>query len=225
MNCFDDNVEQSKTLAARLASDISDYLNHQQRVSLCLPGGTTPGPVFDELSRVELDWRRVDVLLSDERWVSVNSPLSNEALLRDRLACNAASEVQIVSYYDQADTIRDATLVFNQKIEQFMPLDICVLGMGLDGHFASLFTDMEKLEEALDLNAENALVLVDARSQPMMRVSLNLTTLAGAKKQYLLVRGEDKKMVLETVKDSMSQTLPVSYLFAQCPEIEVYYAG
>ena len=83
-------------LADRLASSLRRDLAVKDRVSFSVPGGTTPGPVFDMLSAVDLNWDRVDVILNDERWVPESSERSNTALLRRRLLTGAASSANLV---------------------------------------------------------------------------------------------------------------------------------
>ncbi len=224
LTTFRDNAAQAHALAERLVGDMRRLLKKKQRVTLCLPGGTTPGLLFDELSKMELDWKNVHVLLSDERWVSTATALSNEALLRNRLACNAAQDVNIVSYYSEAGSMESTIAGLNEQLGEWMPLDLCVLGMGLDGHFASLFPDIIELEAHLDPNGKSGLIAVDSTSQPVMRVSLTLAALASAESHYLLVRGSDKKKVLETAALACDLSLPISHLLAACPKIEIYYA-
>jgi 6-phosphogluconolactonase len=78
-------------LAGRLASELNEALHHEDRVSLVVPGGTSPGPVFDDLCGAEVAWDRVDVALSDERWVPETSDRSNTRLIKDRLLTGPAA--------------------------------------------------------------------------------------------------------------------------------------
>ena len=221
---FSSNTEQCQELAKKVGDNIANLLASQEQVNLCLPGGTTPGEMFDYLSTMELDWSRVCVLMSDERWVPSDDPLSNEALLRSRLSRNNAEQVRIFSYYEHSLPIEAATKRFNSGMGNVTPLDICVLGMGEDGHTASLFPDMADLQGALDLDVPEKLIVVDSVSQPVLRVSLNMSALVNAKHHYVLLRGERKKAVIEEANKGKDMALPISHLLAACVDTEVYYA-
>ena len=91
-------------LANTIAGQLADFLRREGRASLCVPGGTTPGPTFDTLSGVDLDWSQVAVFLNDERWVGEDSPRSNTRLLRERLLRGKAAEAVLVPLYAPAET-------------------------------------------------------------------------------------------------------------------------
>ena len=86
-------------LANKLAGDLREALGHQDRASLVVPGGSTPGPIFDVLCAADIDWERVDVMLSDERWVPDTSERSNTKLLRERLLIERAAAARFVPLY------------------------------------------------------------------------------------------------------------------------------
>lgn len=89
-------------LADRLASEIGGFLRQQDRVGLAVPGGSTPGPVFDALAGLHLDWDRVDVVLTDERWVPAGSARSNARLVRARLLVRQAAAARALGFLDAA---------------------------------------------------------------------------------------------------------------------------
>ena len=107
-------------LADVLASELKQALLTQDLASLAVPGGTTPGPIFDTLCAVDLDWSRVDVLLTDERWVPESSDRSNTALLRRRLLVNRAAAAQL---RDDCGAIRVIAVVADADAGLFLEVD------------------------------------------------------------------------------------------------------
>ncbi len=127
---------------------------------LCVPGGTTPGPVFDLLSEVDLDWGSVYVMLNDERWVNEDSERSNTALLRRRLLRGKARSAHLVPLYAEAEMPEEQPALRGYRAESSHRC--LLLGMGADMHTASLFPGADLLEEAL---ADDAPVLMALRAE------------------------------------------------------------
>ena len=149
------------SLADTLAADLNLALRQNDRASFCVPGGTTPGPVFDVLSGVKLDWGRVTVFLNDERWVPETSDRSNGRLLRSRLLKGEAAAAQFVPLYADAPEPEAAIANLTAAIAPNLPISVLLLGMGADMHTASLFPGADRLAEAL---APDAPVLVPMRA-------------------------------------------------------------
>ncbi|MGH1543647.1 MAG: 6-phosphogluconolactonase [Arenicella sp.] len=223
--CFNDGKEQAVALAAKVADDIQNLLRQQDTVTLCVPGGTTPALFFNHLNRYDdLDWSRVRLVLNDERWVPLNDPLSNDALLRQEFAKNAASNVHIEPLYNHDLAITDAVILFNRTVSPQLTIDICVLGMGEDGHTASLFAGMEGLADALDVNQVPALLAVKVANKPEHRVSWNVSALLTASRHYVLIKGPAKREVAATAAKQESFELPISYMLNNAC-VEIYYAA
>ncbi|NBO21241.1 MAG: 6-phosphogluconolactonase, partial [Rhodobacteraceae bacterium] len=140
-------------LADKIASELGEALRSMGRASLCVPGGTTPGPIFDTLSGVALDWARVAVFLNDERWVGEDSPRSNTRLLRERLLQGQAAAATLVPLYAPADQPEDMLADLAAGIAPHLPISVLLLGMGADMHTASLFPGADRLAEALSDDA------------------------------------------------------------------------
>ncbi len=137
------------SLANRIAGELGGFLRREGRASLCVPGGTTPGPIFDTLSGVDLDWAKVSVFLNDERWVAEDSPRSNTRLLRERLLVGHAAAATLVPLYAVAEAPEEALDLLAQGIAPHLPISVLLLGMGADMHTASLFPGADRLAEAL----------------------------------------------------------------------------
>lgn len=173
-------------LAGRVASGLRLALARGGRVTLALPGGGTPGPLFDILSGTDLDWARVDVVPTDERLVPPGDPRSNAGLIAARLLRGRAAAARLLPL-DAPETAGE--------LAARLPLDLAVLGMGADGHIASLFPDAPELPAALAAGAPPVLRLTPP-GQPEARLSLTAPVLTGAATLHLLITGREKRKTL-----------------------------
>ncbi len=208
-------------LADLLASELATALRQKDRASFCVAGGTTPGPVFDILSGVKLDWDRVTVFPSDERWVAESHERSNARLLKERLLIGRAAAARFVPLYADAPEPDAALDILEAAIEPCLPISVLLLGMGADMHTASLFPGADRLEEAL---AADAPVLMPMRAPGAAepRVTLTAPVLAGAMTCHILITGADKRAALER-----AQALPVAKapVRAVLPNATVHWAA
>ncbi len=195
-------------LANQLAGDLNTSLTSQDRVSLAVPGGTTPGPVFDALSATDLPWERVSVMLTDERWVPESSPRSNTRLLRERLLTGHAAKADLVPLYANAETLEEALDDLADGIAACLPLSVVLLGMGADCHIASLFPGADNLDAALDPDAP-PLMAMRAPGAPEPRITLTAPVLQGALSVHILIAGEEKRVALERAEGAGVAEAPV----------------
>ncbi len=202
---YPDGEMMALDLASVLAGELRAALGRKDRVTFVVPGGTTPGPVFDILSGVSLDWSRVNILLSDERWVTEDSPRSNTRLLRERLLVNKAAAASLVPLYAPADQPEDVLHKLSKAIGPLLPIDILLLGMGADMHTASLFPGADRLAEALDDHAPLLLAMrAEGAGEP--RVTLTAPVLLGATRTHIVFSGKIKNKALKVaqkLKDPM----------------------
>lgn len=131
--------ELAQGLAKTVARELTDALSEKARATLAVPGGTTPGPFLNGLSREQISWENVSVMLTDERFVPETSMRSNTRLLRETLLTNNAAVAHMVPFYKEAAQPEDVLEELQKSILSALPLDVCVLGMGEDMHTASLF--------------------------------------------------------------------------------------
>lgn len=200
---FEHRQEASRAAAALLADMLGERLEESSnsRATLVVSGGSTPGPCFDYLSNEDLDWQRVTVIPSDERWVPADHPDSNERLVRSRLIRDRADSAGFLSFYREGLTAEQAPEHVERDLRALaQTFSAALLGMGEDGHFASLFPDFEALEEALEPRGERHCILVKTAGSPYLRISLTLSALLGSKRCILLIFGGEKLRVLEAAQ-------------------------
>ncbi len=207
-------------LADQIASDLGDALRRRDRAALAVPGGTSPGPVFDILREVPLDWDRVDVVLTDERWVAEDDPRSNTRLLRERLLVDRAAAAHLVPLHADTPTPEEAIGALEGAVRALMPLDCLLLGMGEDMHTASLFPGGDKLELALSKTAP-ALVAMRAPDLPEPRVTLTYPVLQSAFSKHLLILGEAKRAALERAGGKLPEDAPIAAFLG---DLDVHWA-
>ena len=196
-------------LANRIAGELRAALAHEGRVVLAVPGGTSPGAIFDDLCAVDIDWSRVDVVLTDERWVPEDSPRSNTRLLRERLLVDKAARARLLPLYSAGMACDDGVAALADAIAPELPIDVLLLGMGTDRHTASLFPGADRLADAL---APRAPILLPMRAPgaPEPRVTFSAQVLDGALSKHLLIFGQDKREALETARGMTPEQAPIN---------------
>lgn len=204
--------------AANLLADrLRDALGsgpHAQ-ASLVVSGGSTPGPCFDLLSGQALDWSRVTVVPSDERWVPVTDPDSNERLIRTCLLKDRAATGKVLPFFRAGIDAAQAPLQIERDLAAIkQAFSASLLGMGEDGHFASLFPDFDGLQKALNPDNQASCTMVQTAGSPHLRISLTLSALLNSVHTVLLIFGETKRVVLETARTGGS-AYPVEALLTQ----------
>lgn len=218
---FNDRQACVQALSSELAAQLQAALQARPRARLLLPGGSGPQSLLPELASAALDWPRVDLSATDERWVPACDDASNWRLLQQGLPGAVCLDPR------QGETPELAVQGWQAQLSAWLPLDAVLLGMGEDGHFASLFAQMPGLPAALDARAEHACLLALAPSEPRVRLSANLALLAATHWLGLLVFGAAKRELLEAVlaDTPASRLLPVHGLIWRTEQaVQVYYA-
>lgn len=223
---FDTAQAAGEALAAQVAWVLRAGLATRGAASLAVPGGRTPVPLFHALRVMDLDWTRVVVTLTDDRCVPETDAASNAALVRSELLGERAAAAQWVPLHDGRTNEGPVNGARGALGRLPLPFDAVVLGMGEDGHFASLFPDDPGLAAALDARATPACVAMRAPVPPSQRVSLNLAALADTRRLFLFVTGMAKRQVLEQAGQREHQgRWPIGALLAlEHPGVEVFWA-
>ena len=209
------------SLANNLAGDLRNALSNQERVSFVVPGGTTPGPVFDMLCAADIDWDRVDLMLSDERWVPNVSDRSNTRLLEQRMLVNHAAKAHLLPLYLPYETPEEAIETLTQECIRLFPISVLLLGMGTDMHTASLFPGADQLDLALSIEAP-VLVAMRAPGASEPRITLSAPFLNGAMKKHLIILGAEKKAAFEKAQTLSAKEAPI---VAVLHELNVHWSA
>lgn len=208
---YPDRATLMTTVAQALAADLAAALAAREAVCFAVPGGTTPGPLFDALARLPLDWARVHVLLSDERWVPEDDPQSNAALIRSRLLTGHAAAASFTPYYTDTGDIETAARTLSRSLAHVLPIDVLLLGMGADMHTASLFPKAEGLTEAMADDAP-LLLPITAPGQQSRRFSLTAPALRSARSTHLLITGPEKRAAVTQAAHLPTAEAPVQII-------------
>ena len=187
----------ANSLAASVAGDLRAAIARRGRATLAVSGGTTPGRFFDVLSGETLDWDKVTVTLIDERFVPETSDRSNAKLVRGRLIRNKAAKAGFAGLYRDAPDAGAAAHAVTAELTRLTPFDVAVLGMGGDGHTASLFPDAAELERLADPATPSGIYVVHAPSAGEPRLTWPLSAIVAARALYLHIEGNEKRKVAE----------------------------
>ena len=208
LETYPDRELMMLSLADKIAGQLGEFLRRDGRATLSVPGGTTPGPIFDTLSGVDLDWANVAVILNDERWVPDTSDRSNARLVRQRLIRGRAAQARLIPLYADAATPEAAVEALSDGIRPHLPISVLLLGMGTDMHTASLFPGADRLDEALAANAPILMPMrADAAVEP--RMTLTAPVLKAAFNIHILITGADKRAALDRAQHLPPQEAPV----------------
>lgn len=201
--------------ADRLGEALEAGLRDRGAATMALAGGGTPGDIYRRLSERPLDWSRVSVTLTDERWVDAASPDSNARLVRETLLQGLAAQARLVPLKDDTSrTPEAAARAADAALASTWPLDAVLLGMGDDGHFASLFPGSPTLRAGLDPSGRDRVIAVPAGepAPPQPRISLTLPAVLHTRLLLLVIRGSEKLSVLERAGE---EAIPVAALLEQ----------
>lgn len=205
VEAFGSPREAAREAADAIAGVLRDAALARGTATFIATGGTTPGPVYDELARADLPWETITVTLTDERWVDPHSAESNERLVRDRLLVERAAGAGLAPLKSDHPTPGEAVEAATRRLGPLLPADAVLLGMGEDGHVASLFPGGP-------VEAEGLVVGIEAGrpAPPQPRLSLTLQALEPRGLTVVLISGAAKRRVLEAGED-----LPVHRLLSR----------
>ena len=199
---FATRQKAAANLAQRIKRALLFELEQSERATLVLSGGSSPVECFRILSTIGLPWHRIDVTLSDERNVPATHAASNEKLLRENLIRSKASGATFTP--------------LQEGIGRLLPSACSLIGMGEDGHFASLFPDSPELTTGL--TSDTDIVWVTTPSSPYSRTSMTLRSITTTRALCLLVFGEIKRELLKS-----PQTYAINHLLEAMP-VEIFWA-
>ena len=223
------DADDAQALAERLAADVAgrlrDAIAARGTASLVVSGGSTPRPFLEALARASLDWSRVLVTLADERWVAVDHPDSNAALVRRTLLTGEAGKARLIELTTAAATPEEGLDAVAARLAEVpRPFDVVVLGMGGDGHTASLFPDAPELEHAMT-TTDSPVAAAHPPSVTQARVTLTRAALVDSAARLLHVTGRDKRDVLERALADEPRLAPIARVLDERPDgVTIYWA-
>lgn len=227
-NRFDDRETLAAKLAASVAADLEAAIASRGDATLVVSGGSTPRPFFQALARRPLDWDRVTVTLADERWVASEDEASNEALVRRELLVAEAAAARFLPLKNAAATPEEGRDACEAALSELRrPFDVLVLGMGGDGHTASLFPEAAELAAGLDPEGSRLCLAVRPRMAPHPRMSLTLPALLASRRIVLHLTGEEKLGVYErALRAGAEEELPIrGVLRRSADRVELWWAA
>lgn len=214
---------------AQCESALQVAVEERGEASFLVSGGSSPEPLYKALSQSDLPWESIYVALVDERWVDFNHDKSNEAFVARSLMQNKAASANLIGMKNTAETAIDGLADCEAAYQQLaQPFDITILGMGSDGHTASLFPHAEGLAEALSTHALCS--AINAKESEVTgavteRITLSLTGLLATKQLLLMITGEEKLAVFRAAQaEGAVEDMPIRALLQQDLPLTVYWA-
>ncbi len=219
-------------LVAECQDVLSEALSKHGVATLLVSGGNTPAPLYEALSKTELNWKKIKIALVDERWVDNDHSASNEALVKRSLLINNAKVAEFIGMKTSAITAlagQAETEANYRRLSQ--PFSLAIVGMGPDGHTASLFPHAKGLSQALQADNENLTAAITATQSEVTgpnteRLTLTLSALMKTDRLVILFTGEDKLTVFNAAqKPGSVEDMPIRALLhqEQVP-VELYWA-
>jgi len=226
LNEFEQRAHLDEALANKVADILVAAVEEKGSASIAVSGGSTPKGFFTALSQKELPWQDITITLADERWVDFESDASNTRLVHENLLQNNAANAKFF-HLKKGDEFTEETLSdLNIAAESLLlPLDVLILGMGEDGHTASLFPCSEQIEQCLAASTAPLLKVVP-KSAPYDRISFSFAYLKQSKNTILHISGAAKKQVLnKALAKADIQEMPIrAFLQARNIDTNVYWA-
>jgi 6-phosphogluconolactonase len=201
---YNDEESFNHSVESNISYLLSKAIEERGQATFLVSGGKTPKPLYRSLSNTNLFWNQVNIATVDERWVATDDKLSNEQFIRSNLLQNNAKSAIFHGMKTDAKHATDAIDDINKTYASFdAPFDITVLGMGNDGHTASLFPRANDLNESSSICQSIQMNNSEQTTEVNERVTLTVTSLLQSKVIFLLLRGKEK---LTTYQKAMSGT-------------------
>ncbi|GAB3265504.1 6-phosphogluconolactonase [Chitinimonas naiadis] len=224
---YDSRIDLDICLAREIAATLETAIESRGAASLAVSGGKTPVGMFQQLRQMRLDWSRVWITLVDDRWLPIDHPDSNERLVRESLLKYQVEAAQFISLYSGDATPEQGCVTIAARLQAIpQPFDVLVLGMGEDGHTASLFPCSSELERAAAPDSTALVAAVNPTTAPYPRITLTLAAIAQASKLLVHLTGDKKRAIFEAAMANTQQRLPIArVLDAAKGSQHVYWAA
>lgn len=222
---FSDSQALNAAFAAEITAKLQQAIDERGEAVFVVSGGRTPLPLFQTLANTDLDWSKVTITLADDRYLPDDAPDSNERLVKSALLQNKAAAAKFISLYAAADNAEAAVPALLSRVRDLPRFDVVILGMGEDGHTASLFPCSKELAAGLADDAAD-LLATNPTTAPYQRISFSKPRLAQGRAIYLHLVGSKKLQVLQQAAAGTDvAAMPIrAFIQLTDPELSVMYA-
>lgn len=214
--------------AAAIEAVLRQALKSRGSASLMVSGGSSPKPLYERLSKADLEWSKITVSLVDERWVNPGEAGSNEDFIQDNLIQNKAASAKFFGLKTNHPSVEAGLKSAEAQFKKVhRPFDVCVMGMGSDAHTASWFPNSKGLDAALSLDNHDLLCAVDADGAPVAgdhphRITLTLRAVLDSHIVVLFIPGDAKRAVFDAAPTQALSDAPVQALLRAGPKLHVF---
>lgn len=217
---FQSNHDQVDTLAIKIAEKLQEVITKKGKATLAVSGGKSPITLFEKLSKAAIDWSKVTITLVDERFTAVDHEDSNENLVRKHLLINNAEQAYFIGLVTTRNILTSVSNA-NLKIDN---IDVAVLGMGEDGHTASIFPCCDELDTALDTKLTTEKYLITRpKNANYERIGLSLSGILEVANVYISISGEKKLSIIESAMLAPTKQYPISYVIASHCNLQILW--
>lgn len=228
LHYFDSREEANEALSKAIAKNLDDALTAHKTASLWLSGGSTPMGMYDRLSEADINWSDVVISLVDERWVPPTDEASNERLIKQHMLTNKADAAEFLPFFNVTGSPEENRDMLETQLHDRVrgPLDVVVLGMGNDGHTASLFPCAKETEAAVSAENASYTAVTYPKMAPHPRLTLTLNRMLASRNIYLLLFGEEKMKTLNKAEKPGDEIeMPIRYFLRNDdPKLQIYWA-
>ena len=217
---FVSRSDMVETASKQILEAVNAAVASRGSASLMLSGGSSPRPVYEALSQMDLPWDKITIGLVDDRWIDRGQPGSNETFLDETLLKGKAKSTKFIGLKTNDVNPASGVKASQEKLSAIsQPFDVCVMGMGLDGHTASWFPNSNGLKEALDPYNPDTVIAIDARGCPVAgdhpdRITLTLSAVMASRQIILMIPGAGKSDVFKASANKSVYDAPVKALRA-----------
>ena len=213
-------------LVERIGQILRDEIEKNGKASLLVSGGSTPKRLFGKLSKLSIQWENVTISLVDDRFLADNHPDQNGTMLKELLLQQAASKasfIPLISGNDLDSSLKEASAAIKNIA---LPYTIIILGVGEDGHTASIFPDSEEMKHAISADTTETLMVTNSRSLPYSRITFTLNALVNSRYIFVHCYGMKKARIIDGARQQIgAMPYPIAAFLNQTKTpIEVYWA-
>ena len=226
-NIFTDKTKLELELAEEISQKLDLELKNKGEANLLVSGGSTPKKLYEILSNKKIDWKNVSIGLIDERFVATNTEESNELLIKNTLLKNKAADAKFIGLIFNINDYKENLNITISKHKPFYKSITCsILGMGSDGHTASLFPNFEEVYTDDNIYGDKMIINTKATSEPSKRISYTKAKILSSKHLFLYFNGKEKLDVFNSAKKNKNASIrPISaFIHQNINTLNVFYS-